>query len=156
MSRLDQPPATPVRPVLLVEDNESDEKLILRSLRRANVANPVLVVRDGAEALDYLLARGEHAGRRTEADPSLVLLDIKLPKLDGHEVLRALRQEARTALLPVVMLTSSDEERDLIESYQNGANSYVRKPVQFEAFVKAVVQLGLYWLLLNESPPPRR
>ena len=155
MSNSDQPMLT-ARPVLLVEDNRDDEKLTLRALRKANVANPVVVVRDGVEALDYLLARGEHADRRPDQDPTLVLLDIKLPKLDGHEVLRALRKEDRTKLLPVVMLTSSDEERDLVESYHNGANSYVKKPVQFEAFVKAVVQLGLYWLVLNEPPPARR
>ncbi len=141
------------RVILLVEDNKNDELLTLRALRTRNIANEVVVLRDGAAALDYLLARGPHAARPLESLPELVLLDLKLPKVDGLEVLRELRAEERTRLLPVVVLTSSKEERDLVESYRLGANSYVRKPVDFEQFSEAVAQLGLYWLVLNEAPP---
>ncbi|HEX9800495.1 MAG TPA: response regulator [Thermoanaerobaculia bacterium] len=141
--------------ILLVEDNPDDEALTLRALRKHNLGNEVVVARDGAEALDYLFATGPHAGRDASATPQLVLLDLKLPKLDGLEVLRRVRSDERTRLLPVVVLTSSREERDLIDSYRLGANSYVRKPVDFNEFVEAARQLGLYWLLLNE-PPPRK
>ncbi|MBK8173416.1 MAG: response regulator [Sandaracinaceae bacterium] len=140
--------------ILLVEDNPNDEALTLRALKRSNVANPVVVARDGAEALDYLFARGAHAAR--ERLPQLVLLDLKLPKIDGLDVLKALRADERTRLLPVVILTSSLEEQDLIRGYSFGANSYVRKPVDFAEFVESVRQLGMYWLVLNEIPPALR
>ena len=139
--------------ILLVEDNPDDVELTLRAFEQANVANDVRVVRDGVEALDYLLARGEHRGRPPEHDPQLVLLDLKLPKVGGLEVLRALRSQERTATLPVVVLTSSQEERDVVESYRLGANSYVRKPVDFAEFIEATRQLGLYWLVLNVGVP---
>lgn len=139
------------RPILLVEDNPHDEELTLRALRKAHVANPVVVARDGAEALDYLLARGPYAAN-PPALPQVVLLDLKLPKVDGHEVLRALRAARRTRLLPVVILSSSREQQDLLQSYELGANSYVRKPVDFAQFLEAARQLGLYWLVLNETP----
>lgn len=141
--------------ILLVEDNPDDEALTLRALRRANVRNEVIVARDGVEALDYLFATGAHAGRDTSMMPQVVLLDLKLPRVDGLGVLRRLRADARTRLLPVVILTSSTEERDRIEGYKLGANSYVRKPVDFGQFAQAVQQLGLYWLLLNEPAPWR-
>ncbi len=144
------------RVILLVEDSPKDEELTLRALKKSNVLNPVVVAHDGAEALDYLFARGVHAGRPAAALPQLVLLDLKLPKLDGLEVLRALRADDRTRLTPVVVLTSSHEEQDLVQSYSFGANSYVRKPVDFAHFVEAVRQLGLYWLLLNQSAPSAR
>ena len=137
--------------VLLVEDNPKDEALTLRALTRHHVKNKVVVARDGVEALDYLFARGAHANRA--ALPELVLLDMKLPKMDGSDVLRALRADERTKFLPVVILTSSNEERDRLEGYASGANSYVRKPVDFIAFAEAVRQLGVYWLILNEPPP---
>lgn len=135
------------RIVLLVEDNADDEALTLRALRKHNITN-VVVKRDGAEALDYLLG--------DDALPAVVLLDLKLPKVDGLEVLRRLRADARTRILPVVILTSSKEESDLLEGYGRGANSYIRKPVDFVAFMEAVRQLGVYWLVLNEPPPVRR
>jgi two-component system, response regulator len=138
---------------LLVEDNPNDEMLTLRALKKANLANPVHVVRDGAEALDYLFARGDFAHREGEELPSVVLLDLKLPKVSGLEVLQQIRAEKSTERVPVVILTSSDEQRDIISSYELGANSYVRKPVSFDEFTKAVTQLGLYWLLLNHAPP---
>jgi CheY-like chemotaxis protein len=137
--------------ILLVEDDPDDEVLTLRALRRAQVGNAVLVARDGVEALDRLL--GDGAGPREI--PQVVLLDLKLPKIDGLEVLRRLRADERTRLLPVVVLTSSSEERDLVESYRLGANSYVRKPVDFGEFAEAVGRLGLYWLLVNQPPPDR-
>jgi two-component system, response regulator len=140
------------RTILLVEDNPHDEELTLRALRKSNILNPVVVARDGAEALDYLLARGKHAAQAPPL-PQVVLLDLKLPKVDGLEVLRALRADARTRLLPVVILSSSKEQHDLITSYELGANSYVRKPVDFAQFLDAARQLGLYWLVVNESPP---
>lgn len=140
------------RKVLLVEDNPQDEKLTLRALRSIHVANEVDVVRDGAEALDYLLQRGEHADKAGQQPPAVVLLDIKLPKMDGIEVLTAIRADQALRTLPVVMLTSSDEDRDVIRSYMHGANSYVRKPVDASEFSRAVAQLGLYWLILNEPP----
>ncbi len=142
-------------PILLVEDNPDDVTLTLRSLKKANIANDVVVTRDGAEALDYLFGTGAFEGQGV-AEPAVILLDIKLPKVDGLEVLRRVRQDQRTRRLPVVILTSSDEENDLARSYELGVNSYVRKPVEFEEFSKAVSQLGLYWLLLNEPPPDAR
>ncbi len=141
------------RTILLVEDNPDDEALTLRALKRNNIANQVVVARDGVEALEYLFATGVHAGRDPSAMPLVVLLDLKLPKLDGLEVLRRLRADERTRLLPVVILTSSAEQQDLVNGYSLGANSYVRKPVDFVRFTEAVRQLGLYWLVLNERPP---
>lgn len=139
--------------ILLVEDNADDEELTLRALKKNRITNNVVVARDGAEALDYLLATGSHAGRDPMDLPQVVLLDLKLPKIDGLEVLRRLRSNERTKLLPVVILTSSNEEQDRLKGYGLGANSYVRKPVDFGKFTEAVGQLGLYWLLLNEQPP---
>ncbi len=136
------------RIVLLVEDNPDDVELTLRAFKKSNISNRVVVAQDGAEALEYLFGPG-HEGRPL---PEVVLLDLKLPKIDGLEVLRRIRAEARTRLLPVVVLTSSNEERDLVESYRLGANSYVRKPVEFAEFVDASRQLGLYWLVLNRAP----
>jgi two-component system response regulator len=139
--------------ILLVEDNPDDELLTLRALRKNNVLNEVVVARDGVEALDYLFGTGGHSGRDTAVMPQLILLDLKLPKIDGLEVLKRLRADERTRLLPVVILTSSREEQDMLDGYGFGANSYVRKPVNFEQFVKAIEQLKLYWLILNEAPP---
>lgn len=141
------------RTVLLVEDNPDDEILTLRALEKNRIRNPVVVARDGQEALDWLFGEGAYAGRDPAELPAVVLLDLKLPKVDGLEVLRRIRADERTRLLPVVVLTSSREDRDLTESYARGANSYVRKPVDFGEFVEAARQLGLYWLLLNETPP---
>jgi two-component system response regulator len=138
--------------ILLVEDNPDDELLTLRALRKNNILNDIVVAHDGAEALDYLFGTGTHAGRDTSVMPQVILLDLKLPKVDGLEVLRCLRADERTRLLPVVILTSSDEEQDIIDSYNLGANSYIRKPVDFAQFSKAVRQLELYWLVLNQSP----
>jgi CheY-like chemotaxis protein len=139
--------------ILLVEDNPDDEALTLRALKKHNIGNKVFVVRDGAEALDFLFCAGAYADRDVDDMPQVTLLDLKLPKVDGLEVLRRLRADNRTRLLPVVILTSSNEERDLIEGYKNGANSYVRKPVDFNEFLEAVRELGLYWLVLNQMPP---
>jgi two-component system response regulator len=139
--------------ILLVEDNPRDEALTLRALRKSNIANDVVVARDGVEALDYLFGEGAHAGRDTEEMPQLILLDLKLPKVDGLQVLQRIRSDERTRRLPVVIFTSSGEEEDLVKSYDLGANSYVRKPVEFEQFMDATRQLGLYWLILNEGPP---
>ena len=139
--------------ILLVEDNPDDELLTLRALKKNDIANEVVVARDGVEALDYLFATGEYAGRDASVMPQLILLDLKLPRVDGLEVLRRLRSDERTRLLPVVILTSSKELEDMLDSYGSGANSYVRKPVNFEQFVWAVEQLKLYWLGLNEAPP---
>lgn len=144
------------RSILLIEDNPDDEELTLRALKSNNVLNEVVVMRDGAEALDYLFATGAYAGRDPRVMPELTLLDLKLPKVDGLEVLKKLRADDRTRLLPVVILTSSKEEQDLISGYSLGANSYVAKPVDFIQFSKAVKQLGLYWLVLNEHPPDIR
>ena len=139
--------------ILLVEDNPDDEALTLRALKKHNVGNKVFVVRDGVEALDFLFCTGAYADRDPYDMPQVILLDLKLPKVDGLEVLRRLRADERTSLLPVVILTSSNEERDMIEGYKYGANSYVRKPVDFNQFIEAVRNLGLYWLVLNEAPP---
>jgi two-component system, response regulator len=141
------------RIILLVEDNPDDQELTLRALKANNILNEVVVVDDGAEALDYLFGEGAHAGRDRSIMPQIVLLDLQLPKLNGIEVLKRLRADERTRLLPVVILTSSREEQDLADSYGFGANSYVRKPVDFAEFREAVRQLGIYWLLLNEPPP---
>jgi two-component system, response regulator len=138
--------------ILLVEDNPDDEALTLRALKSNHIGNDVVVARDGVEALDYLFATGSYAGRDTEELPQVVLLDLKLPRLNGLEVLKRVRNDPRTQFLPVVILTSSNEDQDLVEGYSNGANSYVRKPVDFNQFCEAVHQLGLYWLVLNESP----
>jgi two-component system, response regulator len=139
--------------ILLVEDNPDDELLTLRALKKNNVTGEVVVARDGVEALDYLFGAGEYAGRDTGVMPQVILLDLKLPKVDGLEVLRRLRADERTRLLPVVILTSSGEQQDMLDGYGYGANSYVRKPINFEQFVWAVEQLKLYWLRLNEAPP---
>lgn len=139
------------RSILLVEDNPDDEALTRRALMKNNIHNDIVVAHDGAEALDWLFGTGPHAGH--PVTPELVLLDLKLPKVDGLEVLRRIRADAGTRLLPVVILTSSREERDLVAGYGLGANSYIRKPVDFGQFVEAVRQLGLYWLVLNEPPP---
>lgn len=139
--------------ILLVEDNPDDETLTLRALSKSKILNKIVVARDGAEALDYLFGTGIHVGRDTTVQPQLILLDLKLPKIDGLEVLKRLRADARTALLPVTILTTSNEERDIVTSYQLGVNSYVRKPVDSDSFIEAVRQLGLYWLVLNTAPP---
>ena len=141
------------KPILLVEDNTDDEILALRAFKMNNMLNRVVVARDGVEALEYLFGTGAYAGRDPSVHPQVILLDLKLPKVDGLEVLRQLRSDPRTHLVPVVVLTSSNEERDLVDSYQMGVNSYIRKPVDFVQFVEAVRQLHLYWLILNESPP---
>ena len=139
--------------IVLVEDNPNDETLTLRALRKNNIANEIVVTRDGAEAIDFLFGQGAYTGRDCHQVVSVVLLDLKLPKVDGLEVLRKLRENRKTRLLPVVVLTSSKEEQDMIQSYSLGANSYIRKPVDFTRFIEAVRQLGLYWLVLNEAPP---
>jgi two-component system response regulator len=141
--------------ILLVEDNPDDELLTRRALKRNKIGNDVVVARDGVEALDYLFATGPYSGRDAADLPQVVLLDLKLPKVDGLEVLRRLRADERTRLLPVVILTSSREQQDLVDGYGHGANSYIRKPVDFAQFVESVRQLGLYWLVLNETPPAR-
>lgn len=138
--------------ILLVEDNPDDEILTLRALKNNNILNKVVVTRDGAEALDHLFCKGKYTDRDLSLLPQVILLDLKLPKLDGLEVLREIRSNERTKLLPVVILTSSKEEKDLVNSYKLGANSYVRKPINFLEFSEAIKQLGLYWLLLNENP----
>jgi two-component system response regulator len=139
--------------ILLVEDNPDDEELTLRALRKNNIMNTVDVAHDGAEALDYLFCQGAHKARDPSQKPAIVMLDLKLPKIDGLEVLRRIRADERTRLMPVVILTSSKEEQDLLKSYSLGANSYIRKPVDFNQFVTTVGHLGLYWLVLNEAPP---
>jgi two-component system response regulator len=139
--------------ILLVEDNADDEELTLRALRKNHVTNNLVVARDGVEALDFLFGTGAYATRDVAELPGLVLLDLKLPKIDGLEVLRRIRADERTRRMPVTVLTSSKEEQDVIKSYDLGANSYIRKPVDFNQFTEAVRQLGMYWLMLNEPPP---
>ncbi len=143
------------RTILLVEDNPDDVELTLRALKKYHVKNQINVVRDGAEALDYLFATGAYADRDTTRMPTVVILDLKLPKVDGLEVLQRMRADERTKLVPVVILTSSKEEQDMVNSYEFGANSYVRKPVDFTQFVEAARQLSLYWLVINEPPPKK-
>jgi two-component system response regulator len=143
--------------ILLVEDNADDEVLTLRALKKNNIRNEVIIARDGSEALDYLFGTGIHAGRDLRVMPQIILLDLKLPKVDGFEVLHRVRASEMTKLLPVVILTTSNEDQDRIRGYGLGANSFVRKPVEFDKFIEAVRQLGLYWLILNEpAPVPRR
>jgi two-component system response regulator len=144
------------RPILLVEDNPDDELLTLRALRKNRILNEVLVARDGVEALDYLFGTGPHAGRDLSIQPQIILLDLNLPRIDGLEVLRRIRDDERTKLLSVIVLTSSKEEEDIVQCYASGANSYVRKPVEFEQFTEAVRVLGLFWLLLHEPAPVPR
>jgi two-component system, response regulator len=139
--------------ILLVEDNADDAELTLRAFRKSKILNEIVVVTDGVEALDYVFGAGAHAGRNLEANPAVILLDLKLPKIGGLEVLRRLRADERTRRIPVVVLTSSNEERDILSSYDLGANSFVRKPVDFAQFVEAAQQLGMYWLVMNEPPP---
>jgi CheY-like chemotaxis protein len=139
--------------ILLVEDNPDDEALAIRALKRHHIGNEIVVAHDGVEALDYVFGTGIYAGRDTNSKPSVVLLDLKLPRVDGLEVLRRLRADERTKLLPVVVLTTSSEENDVISSYSLGCNSYIRKPVDFVQFSEAIRQLGMYWLLMNEPPP---
>ena len=139
--------------ILLVEDNPEDEELTLRALKQNKIGNEIIVLRDGAEALDFLFCRNSFANRDPQVLPALILLDIKLPKIDGLEVLRRLRAEKRTQRLPIVLLSSSNERQDVIEGYKSGANSYVRKPIDFNQFVEAIQQLGFYWLALNEASP---
>jgi two-component system, response regulator len=141
--------------ILLVEDNPDDEELTTLSLRKNNLAHDIVVVRDGVEAVDYLFGNGKYSGRDLSLTPTVVLLDLKLPKLDGLGVLKRLRADERTKTLPIVVLTSSSQDADVIASYNLGANSYVRKPVEFGAFVDAVSNLGLYWVLINRPPPMR-
>jgi len=139
--------------ILLVEDNPDDAKLTLRAFKQSNIANPIVVVKDGVEALDFLFGRGAYSDRSGKPLPMLIVLDLKLPKLDGHGVLREMRADERTKLLPVVIMTSSKEERDVVASYALGANSYVRKPVDFAEFAEAAKLLGIYWLMLNQPTP---
>ena len=142
--------------ILLVEDNPDDVKLTLRAFKRSNMLNPIVVARDGVEALDFLFARGAYAEHAGKPLPTLIILDLKLPKLDGLGVLKAIRGDERTKLIPVVILTSSKEEQDLVQGYSRGANSYVRKPVDFTEFQEAVRLLGIYWMMTNQPPPERK
>lgn len=142
--------------ILLVEDNPDDVTLTIRAFKKNNILNEVVVACDGVEALDYLFGTGKYAGRDTNVQPAVVLLDLKLPKMNGLEVLQRLRADERTKLVPVVILTSSKEEQDVINGYKLGCNSYIRKPVDFNQFIEAVKQLGMYWLLINESLPSKR
>ncbi len=139
--------------ILLVEDNPDDEALAIRALKRHHISNQVIVARDGVEALEYLFGTGMYAGRDISLKPTVVLLDLKLPRVDGLEVLRRVREDERTKLLPIVVLTTSSEEQDMLNSYSLGCNSYIRKPVDFVQFSEAIRQLGMYWLLMNEPPP---
>lgn len=138
--------------ILLVEDNPDDEALALRALKKSNVANKISIARDGVEALDYIFCEGEYQARDIHQHPVVVLLDLKLPKVDGLEVLKRIKEDDRTRRMPVVVMTSSSEEQDIVNSYDFGANSYIRKPVDFNQFTEAVAQLGLYWLVMNEVP----
>ncbi len=138
--------------ILLVEDNPDDELLTIRALKKNNIVNDIVVKRDGVEALDYLFGTGSHADMDSSELPQLILLDLKLPKLDGLEVLKRIRESEHTRFVPVVVLTTSNEQQDIMKSYEDGANSYIRKPVDFDQFVESVRQLGMYWLMLNESP----
>ena len=140
--------------ILLVEDNPTDAELAMRALKKSNLANNLVWVKDGAEALDFLFCSGSYAGRDTKCVPRVILLDLRLPKVDGLEVLRAVKSDERTKHIPVVVLTSSKEDRDIAESYQLGVNSFISKPVAFEAFAKTVAELGMYWLLINHPPMP--
>ncbi|WNO09940.1 response regulator [Teredinibacter sp. KSP-S5-2] len=139
--------------ILLVEDNPDDELLTIDALEQNNIGNDVVVARNGIEALDYMFGRGQYEGRDVTDMPAIILLDLKLPKIDGLEVLRQIREDPRTCMQPIAILTSSNEEEDRIKGYKLGANSYVRKPVDFDEFIRAAGQLGLYWLLLNQPPP---
>ncbi len=138
--------------ILLVEDNPQDAELTLRALKKHNISNRILVVKDGAEALDFIFGTGKYSGRDIAKHPKVILLDLKLPKINGLEVLRKIKSDERTRVTPVVILTSSKEERDIVEGYRLGVNSYIVKPVEFEEFAKAVTDLGLYWLLINQPP----
>ncbi len=140
--------------ILIVEDNPDDEELTLLAFRSNRIANPIVVVRDGAEALDFLFRTGSHTGRDVHSNPRLVLLDLKLPKVGGLDVLRKIRESPSTQMLPVVVLTTSNQDEDIVNSYRLGANSFIRKPVEYSKFSEAIRQLGMYWLLLNEVPPP--
>lgn len=142
-----------LKPILLVEDNADDVDLTIRAFARNQIRNPVVVANDGVEALDFLWGRGEHVGRDTSDQPQVVLLDINMPRLGGLETLEQIREDPRTRLLPVVMLTTSTEEKDLLRAYEGHANSYIRKPVNFTEFIEAMRQLGLYWLLINQPAP---
>lgn len=142
--------------IMLVEDNPDDEALTTRALRKNNILNEVVVARDGVEALDYLFGEGSYEGRDMSIMPEVILLDLKLPKINGLEVLKRIRSDSRTKLQPVVILTSSKEDKDVIDSYSLGANSYIRKPVDFDQFTEAIKQLGLYWLVVNVAPPVKR
>ena len=146
---------TSEKTILLVEDNPDDEELTIRSLRKAKIGNDIHVARDGSEALEYLFHEGKYADMAPNGLPAVILLDLKLPKLSGIDVLKRVRADSRTSLVPVVVLTSSSEEYDMIESYREGANSYVRKPVDFAAFAEAVTQLGIFWIFHNEKPPKK-
>ncbi len=141
--------------IMVVEDNPDDEELTLRALRQGKVANDIVVTRDGSEALEFMFGTGKYAGRDLSRMPAVILLDLKLPKLSGLEVLQRLRADERTRLIPIVVLTSSSEDEDMLRSYESGANSYVRKPIEFSAFASAVGQLGVYWMLLNQPVPKR-
>ena len=141
--------------VLLVEDSPQDLELALRAFKKANLTNRIEVARDGVEALEFLFCEGVHAGRKIEDGPQIILLDLKLPRIDGMEVLRRIKTDPRTKAIPVVVLTSSNEQKDIVESYNLGVNSYIVKPVSFDRFAAAVEELGLYWLLLNQAPKPR-
>lgn len=138
--------------ILLVEDNPDDELLTIRALKKNNIANDIVVKRDGVEALDYLFGTGSHSNTENREIPQLILLDLKLPKLDGLEVLKRIRESDETRFIPIVILTTSNEQQDIMKSYEDGANSYIRKPVDFDQFVDSVRQLGMYWLMLNEAP----
>jgi CheY-like chemotaxis protein len=142
--------------ILLVEDNQDDLDMTLRALRKSNLANRVQVARDGVEALDFIFCQGPHAGRKIENGPKLVLLDLKLPRVDGMEVLQRIKGDEHTRMIPVVVLTSSQEQKDIVKSYHLGVNSYIVKPVNFESFANAVQELGLYWMLLNQPPKPHQ